>query len=135
MGEKSIKTVLLVEDEKPLLEIIKTGLEANGFNVFPARTMEQAYSYLGLGGSADAIWLDHYLLGEESGFDFVTELKAPGNPWEHTPIFIVSNTANPDTFQAYTNLGISKYYIKAEHKLESIINEIKSFLNNPGQNL
>lgn len=125
------KTILVIEDERPLVQAIKTKLENNGFAVTTARTVEQALNYLEDIGTIDAIWLDHYLLGKEDGLDFVTKLKSHDGKWKKTPIFVVSNTASPDKVQSYIRLGISKYYVKAEHRLDEIINEIKSFLNNP----
>ncbi len=125
------KTILVIEDERPLIEAIKTKLENNGFAVTTARTVEQALNYLEDLGIIDAIWLDHYLLGKEDGLDFVTKLKGHDGKWKHIPIFVVSNTASPDKVQSYIRFGISKYYVKAEHRLDGIVNEIKLFLNNP----
>lgn len=125
------KTILVIEDERPLIEAIKTKLEKNGFAVTTARTVEQALNYMEDIGTIDAIWLDHYLLGKEDGLDFVTKLKSHDGKWKHIPIFVVSNTASPDKVQSYIRLGISKYYVKAEHRLDEIIKEIRSFLDHP----
>ena len=59
------KTILVVEDEKPLLDAIKTKLEKNDFNVLTARSVEQAKNHLMDVEKVDVIWLDHYLLGKE----------------------------------------------------------------------
>ena len=125
------KTILVIEDERPLLEAIKTKLENNGFEVTTARTVEQALNYLEDLERVDAIWLDHYLLGKEDGLDFVTKLKSHDGKWKKIPIFVVSNTASPAKVQSYIRLGISKYYVKAENRLDGIINDIKSFLDHP----
>ena len=125
------KTMLVIEDERPLVEAIKTKLENNSFEVVTARTVEQALNYLEDLKQVDAIWLDHYLLGKEDGLDFVAKLKSHDGKWKQIPIFVVSNTASADKVQSYIRLGISKYYVKAEHRLDGIINEIKSFLDDP----
>lgn len=125
------KTILVIEDERPLIEAIKKKLENNGFAVTTARTVEQALNYLEDLERVDAIWLDHYLLGKEDGLDFVTKIKSHDGQWKTIPIFVVSNTASPDKVQSYIRLGISKYYVKADHRLDGIINEIKSFLDHP----
>lgn len=130
MNNKSIeKTILVIEDELPLSEAIKTKLENNGFAVVTARTVEQALNYLRDLKHIDAIWLDHYLLGKEDGLDFVTKLKAHDGSWNKIPIFVVSNTASPDEVQKYIRLGITKYYVKAEYRLDEMISEIKSSLD------
>ncbi len=129
--ENKQKTILVVEDERPLLEAIKIKLEKSGFTVVTARSVEQTLDYLNEIHTVDAVWLDHYLLGKENGLDFVTKLKSQDGKWSNIPIFVVSNTATEDKVQAYIRFGVNKYYTKADHKLEEIINDIKSFLENP----
>ena len=73
----------------------------------------------------DAIWLDHDLLGDEDGLDFITKFKANGSKWSKVPVFVVSNTASSELVKTYAKLGVKKYYVKAEHRLENIIKDIK----------
>ena len=62
------KVVLIVEDELPLLNAIKTKLEAEGFDTVSARTADEAYNFL-KDIKVDLIWLDHYLLGVQNGLN------------------------------------------------------------------
>lgn len=143
------KTILVIEDEKPLLEVIKAKLEKSGFNVIAAHSVEQAFNaklgsknlgpvtiesieqalnYLESLERINLIWLDHHLLGEEDGFDFVKKFKANGGKWNKIPIFVVSNAASPKTVKSYIKSGVSRYYVKSDHRLDEIINDIKLFL-------
>lgn len=143
------KTILVIEDEWPLLAAINAGLEKKGFNVIAARSVEEAFNTnLGKSGigevtvksieqalmyiesleRVDAIWLDHHLLGEEDGLDFVKKFKANGGRWSKIPVFVVSNAASPATIKSYIENGATKYYIKSNHKLEEIIKEIEVVL-------
>ncbi|MFA5125041.1 MAG: response regulator [Patescibacteria group bacterium] len=122
------KTILVVEDERPLVEAIKIKLEKSGFAVTTARTVKQALQYLEEGVKIDVIWLDHYLLGQENGLDLVAKIKEEDSAWKAIPIFVVSNTATPDKVQSYLRLGVNKYYTKADFRLELIIKDIKDFL-------
>jgi len=131
---------LIIEDERSLLKAIKIKLEKNNFKVITSRSVEQAFStplkkitvssvelalkHLEELEQVDAIWLDHDLLGEENGLDFVRKFKANGSKWIKIPIFVISNTANSELIKNYTKLGIEKYYLKAENRLENIIKEI-----------
>jgi DNA-binding response OmpR family regulator len=135
MNTDTQKTILVVEDERPLSDAIKAKLEKSGFAVVTARTVDQTLSYLEDIGTVDAVWLDHYLLGKEDGLDFVTKIKVPNGRWNHLPIFVVSNTASPDKVQSYIRLGINKYYTKSDHRLDEIISDIKSFVENPAENM
>ena len=122
------KNVLVIEDEKPLLEAIKLKLEKSGFDVVTARSVDQALNLLEDISKIDVIWLDHYLLGKGDGLDFVAKVKNDGK-LKNIPIFVVSNTTSPDKVQAYLRLGATKYYTKADFRLDKIIEDILEYLN------
>lgn len=147
---KKVKTILVVEDERPLLKVIQEKLEKEGVRVITSRSVERAFSTEleenAAGGismssvelalnhikdleKVDAVWLDHNLLGSEDGLDFVTKLKGNGGHWSQIPIFVISNTADSDLIAAYAKLGVHDYYVKAEHTLTSIIADIYASLN------
>ncbi len=123
------KVVLVVEDERPLLDAIKLKLENSGMEAVTARTVTQALSYLEELPSIDGIWVDHYLLGDEDGLDFVAQVKNEGSRWSHIPVFVVSNTASSEKVMAYMQFGVSKYFVKANYRLDQIIKEIKENLD------
>lgn len=123
-------TILVIEDERPLLEAIKTKLNISNFSTLTARSVAEALAYLSSEQNVDAIWLDHYLLGQENGLDLVAQLKAGDSPWKKIPIFVVSNTASSDKVQSYIQLGVNQYYTKSDYRLDDIISDIKNFLSN-----
>lgn len=125
--EQQKLVVLIVEDEQPLLAVIKKKLELSGFDTISARTVNQALDYLESVDKVDVIWLDHYLIGREDGLDFVVKVK-DNKQWKKIPIFVVSNTASAEKTHAYLELGISKYYTKANYNLSQIIYDIKILL-------
>ena len=145
------KTILVIEDERPLLEAINAKLEKNGFRVIAVRSVEQAFNaklekngsnvitidsieqalkYLESLERVDAIWLDHHLLGKENGLDFVKKFKANGGRWNKIPVFVVSNAASAKTVQSYIRSGVSKYYVKSDHRLDEIIRDIETHIDN-----
>ena len=83
------RIILVVEDERPLVQAIETKLEKNGFDVITARTIDQATSYLEEVKNIEVIWLDHYLPGDKTGLDFVAMLKSPDSKWKKIPIFLI----------------------------------------------
>lgn len=127
------KIILVLEDERPLLEAIKIKLRLNDFAVVTARSVKQALSYVEDIKDINAIWLDHYLFGKENGLDFVAKIKS--NPaWKKIPIFIVSNTASPEKVQSYISLGVNKYYTKADYPLDKIIKDIEDYFTKSNKN-
>ncbi|MDO8572093.1 MAG: response regulator [bacterium] len=128
-------TILVVEDEVPLLEAISRRLERNGFWVVTARSVDQAMNHLQDIEKVDIIWLDHYLLGGATGLEFLEKLKSSDSSWKNIPVFVVSNTAGADKVKTYMQLGVEKFFIKAEKRLDEIIDEIKKALETPVNNL
>lgn len=126
-------TILVVEDERPLLEAIKFKLENNSIEAVTARSVEQAMTYLEDLKKIDAIWLDHYLLGNQSGLELVASIKAPESQWRNIPIFVVSNTASNDKVSAYMQFGVEKYFVKSNYRLDMIIDEIRQVLTTQAQ--
>lgn len=123
------KVILVVEDEKPLLEAIRLSLLKNSFEVITARTAEEAKRCVNEQKNIDAIWLDHYLLGKENGLEFVAWCREEDNTkCRQVPIFVVSNTASSEKVASYLSLGAEKYFIKSNYKLSQIIDEIKKSL-------
>lgn len=126
---KEAPVALVVEDERPLLEAVKTKMELNGFDVVTARTVKQALGYLDDVKKIDVIWLDHYLVGKETGLDFVVKLKNSKSKWKRIPVFLVSNTASPEKIEAYLRLGVDKYYTKSDYRLDQMIKDIKAYIS------
>ena len=122
------KSILVVEDEPALQKAIQKKLKLSGFNVLCANSVKEALGHLAEHTRVDAIWLDHYLLGEKNGLDLVHELKRDGSAWKDIPIFVVSNTASNDKIRSYKLLGITQYYTKSDIALSDILREIKQAL-------
>lgn len=116
------KTILVVEDEKMLLDAVKIKLNSSGLEVLEARSADEAMKLM-KEHKVSAIWLDHYLLGQKTGLDFLAELKGDEH-FKKVPVFVVSNTAAPDKKQSYISLGAEHYYIKANHRLEEIVGAV-----------
>ena len=119
------QTALVIEDNLSLAQAINTKLQLSGFNTVTARSVESALALMKDEQPIRVIWLDHYLLGDKDGIDFAEAVRA-NNAWKGIPIYVVSNTASNDKMSSYTKLGINRYYVKAEHRLEDIIADIKA---------
>ena len=125
---KPDRIILVIEDEVPLQNAIRMKLEKNHFSVLTARSVDQALKHLEDVPGVEVIWLDHYLLGKESGLNFLDKLKSNVAKWKNIPVFVVSNTASEDKVQSYLRLGAEKYYTKSDYRLDAIIKDIKKFL-------
>lgn len=122
------KIILVLEDELPLMKAIRIKLEANGFDVVTSRSVQQALNTIQDIQSVDAVWTDHYLLGNDTGLDFVSRLKSDLK-WKDIPVFVVSVTASPHNVESYMSLGVKKFYTKHEYRIDDIIKDIASHFN------
>jgi len=63
-----------------------------------------------------------------NGLAFMQELKL--NPkWENIPVVVVSNSASPEKVNNMLALGARKYILKAEYRVDEIIEMIKQLIN------
>lgn len=124
----SLKKILVVEDDNALFDAISMKLKGNNFQVLRSSNASDAFSILTENEDVEFIWLDHYLLGVENGFDFALRVKADDSKFRNIPVFVVSNTASEDKVKSYIALGVDRYYIKAEHSLEGLIEKMKDHI-------
>ena len=127
MNEVNLK-VMVVEDEPLLLEAIGDKLEEEGVGSILCPSGKEAIDRLNSGELPDAIWLDYYLK-DMDGLSFVNAVKL--NPkWESIPIVVVSNSASSQKVNTMLALGVNKYLLKAQYRLEDIINIIHEITAN-----
>ncbi|OGK19419.1 hypothetical protein A2866_01780 [Candidatus Roizmanbacteria bacterium RIFCSPHIGHO2_01_FULL_39_8] len=117
-------TVMVVEDEDLLLEAI--GKKLQQVQMFPilCRSGKEAVDYLSAHEQVpNAVWLDYYLK-DTDGLALMTLLKQ--NPkWENIPVVVVSNSASTLKVNNMLALGAKKYLLKAEYRLEDIVDIIR----------
>lgn len=120
--------VMVIEDEELLIYAIQKKLETAGIAPKSYKSAVDALAYLQNAEKLpDAIWLDYYL-GDMNGIEFMHKLKEKDRT-ASIPVVVVSNSANQDKVSAMFALGVKKYFLKADHKLEEIVEEIKELVN------
>jgi CheY-like chemotaxis protein len=124
---KQNPSIMVVEDEVLLLQAITKKLKLSNLDVISCASGQQAVDYLeNLDELPDAVWLDYYLK-DMNGLAFMQRLK--GNPkWKDIPVVVCSNSASPEKVHNMLGLGAKKYILKAEYRLDEIIEIMKSFI-------
>ena len=101
------KNILIVDDEKELLDMVKTFLSQDGFlNIYTATNIKEALT-LAKEKKIDLAILDVMLNGE-SGFSLLSELKALD---EYPIIFLTAKGEDEDKFKGFV-LGADDYIVK-----------------------
>ena len=124
---KSDTTVMVVEDEALLLSAATKKLEREGIKVLPCISGEVALEYVKtLKKAPDAIWLDYYLK-DMDGLAFMQIIKS--NPaWAAVPVIVVSNSASPNKVHNMLALGVNKYVLKAQYRLDEIVTILREII-------
>lgn len=125
---KDKRVILVIEDEKPLLEAIKTKLIKNNFEVLSCVDVETGLKLVADAPRIDLIWLDFYLMGKETGLDFIVKMKKKF-PAKAIPIFIVSVSIDSEKSNGYLHLGVERFYTKSNFGLQEIIDDVSNYLN------
>ncbi|MBU0976240.1 MAG: response regulator [Patescibacteria group bacterium] len=122
------KKILVIEDERPLMEAVEAKLTRLGMEVITSQSVQEALTKIENEMILDLVWLDHYLLGEETGIVFIERVKGMER-FRNVPIILVSNTASDDKVLVYKKLGVRKCYLKSDVRLDAIIDDIKEITN------
>ncbi len=121
---KTSPLILVVEDEEILLSAIKRKLEASNIRAIPCLSGKNAIEALMSATELpDAIWLDYYLK-DMNGLEFMEEVKKDPR-FGAIPVFVVSNSASSDKIHGMLTLGVKEYFLKAETRLDDIIQSVQ----------
>ena len=120
------KKVLIVEDDRELLNIYKIRLEQAGFNVFTAQNGLSGIKKA-LENTPDLILLD-LAMPEADGKDFLSVLQVSKNI-KNTPVIIVSNYSPDQIELADFKEQIVDYLVKVEYTPKEIANKVINFFH------
>ena len=120
------KTILLIEDEPLLANLLKQRLEKENFKVIHVLDGEEGLRTL-KSLHPDLILLD-IILPKLSGFEVMERLKNDPTFGE-SPIVIISNLGQESDLERGRVLGAIGYFVKAKTSIEDLIKKVKSFLS------
>src|SRR3989344_1513956 len=125
MGKEKIK-VLLIEDEKEVLELYKLKLTLDDYDVITATSgkegLEKAFKE-----NPDLIYLD-IKMPEMDGFEVLQRLRSE-EATKTAPVVILSNFDEQEMIEKGLTLGANEYLIKSQFTPEDISSKIKSWVS------
>jgi len=119
------KKILLVEDEKILVEMYKSKLEQAGFEVFLAPDAEEGF-VAAKKEKPDLVMLD-ILLPKGNGLSFLEKLREDPEI-KNTIVVAFSNYDGVETKKKAFELGVEDYLIKTNYTPQELIEKIKEYL-------
>lgn len=122
--------IMVVEDEGLLLQAVGKKLQREGFEVLLCARANQAVDYLkSMDDLPDLIWLDYYLT-DTTGLEFM-DIINQNEQWKKIPVIVVSNSASDQKVEALLKKGVKRHILKADYRLDEIVEIIKSYLIKP----
>ena len=124
MAEEA-KKILIIEDEKFLLEMYEMRLKAAGFEVLSAEEGKIGI-HLAVENKPDLIVLD-IVLPEMSGYEVLRMLKSDPDT-KDIPVLVFSNLGQQEEIQKGLELGADNYVVKTEVTPSQLVKKIVKML-------
>jgi DNA-binding response OmpR family regulator len=118
-----MRKVLVVEDERVLLNVLKEKLEDDGWDVDTALDGVKAISKIKKGGY-DLILLD-IMLPKKNGFEVLKFIKKEAV--SDVPVIILSNLGSDEDIKKAMSLGATDYFVKAQHPIGEIVDKAAKY--------
>ena len=122
---KNSKTVLIVEDDIFLSNLLTTRLQKDGVGVLKATDGEEALDMLRK-NKPSLMTLD-IIIPKKSGFEVMEEMQSD-SMLRGIPTIIISNLGQEADISRAKSLGAIAYFIKAQVSIDEIVLRIKNFL-------
>ncbi len=126
----SNKSILIVEDEDALAEVLADTLEIEGYQVKVCSNGEEGLKYA-MENHPSLILLD-MLMPKMNGMTMLTELRKQQAPPVSSVIFF-TNLNQLDKIATAVEEGAEGYMVKAETSLEEIVKKVADFFHKKEQ--
>lgn len=120
MITKLNKKILIAEDDKDLLSLLKDNFELEGFTVVPVEDGQKGYE-MAKTEKPDMLLLD-ILMPKLDGIEMAKKLKSEGINF---PIIFLTNFGDANHISSAIQIGESDYIVKSDMKIEDIISRVK----------
>ena len=117
------KKILLIDDEVDFRELVKTRLEANGYEVVTLSSGKDAIEHL-LNDKPDGVLLDIMM----PGIDGLTVLKEIRALDPHIPVFLITAFSNTERREVARKFNASEFILKT-NDLQTEINNITALID------
>lgn len=120
-----MKTILVIEDEKPILAALTAKLSHEGFSVLEATDGEMGLS-AALEKHPDLILLD-IVMPKMDGMTMLSKLRQ--DDWgKSVPILVLTNLSDEARINQSISNNVFDYLIKTDWKLEDVVSKVRETL-------
>lgn len=127
MSDKG-KTILIVEDEKELLDSYKELVESAGYSGMTALDGYQGLDLLSKNiGGVNLVLLDLMMPGVD-GLEVLRAVKANPDKYGDMPIVVLTNMTSEAVIKESFDLGSSSYLVKTDLDYQGLVRELSKYL-------
>ncbi len=119
------KSILIVEDEPPLREILAKNLRDEGFDVVTAENGQSGIDELKKKKKFDLVLLD-IVMPQMDGFLTLETMQSEGF---NIPTIVLSNISQGEERSRAAKLGAKGYIVKSDTSLAEILDQVQSVLS------
>ena len=123
-SNKTAKTILIVEDEPPLREILAKNLQDEGYDVVTAPNGQSGIDELKTKKKFDLVLLD-IVMPQMDGFLTLETMQSEGF---NIPTIVLSNISQVEERSRASKLGAKGYIVKSDTTLAEIVEQVKAVL-------
>ena len=124
-GETKLKgTILLIEDDLPMVKMYSTKLKIEGFQVVVANDGEEGLAKL-KEQSPSLVLLD-LMVPKVGGMDVLEQMRA-SEKLKNVPVVILSNLSQEDDIQKAKEYGVKDFLIKSNYTPSQVVKIVKSY--------
>ena len=123
--EKNKKKILIIEDEKLLLEMYQSRFEKEGYQVLTATTGRPGLK-LAKEEKPDLIILD-ILMPRTDGYEVIKKVREDAQI-KKIPILVLSNLGQQEEINKGLKLGADDYIVKTDITPSELINKVERML-------
>lgn len=120
--------ILIIEDEAPLMKILRDSFSREGFEVITAGDCEQGIKAVE-SNNPNAIILD-LILPNGSGYEVLKQIRNQDST-KDIPVFVATNVDSSESVLECVSNGVKDYFVKSDTSIEELVSFVKKKLATP----
>jgi two-component system alkaline phosphatase synthesis response regulator PhoP len=122
------KTILIIEDEEPMLNALATKFEKDGFNVLKAQDGEEGLKE-GLDKRPNIMMVD-IIMPKMDGISLIKKIRIEGGEWgKEVPIIMLTNLSDSESVSEAANYSVYDFLVKTDWRLDDVVRLVRQRLN------
>jgi len=122
------KTILVIEDEEPMLNALVKKFQKEGFNVLKAQDGNEGLESA-LKNKPNIMVVD-IIMPKLDGISLIKRVRMEGGEWgKEVPIIMLTNLSDTESVSEAANFGVYDFLVKTDWRLDDVVRLVKQKLN------